>query len=157
MNTAVLMLGVAGAMVVAEGTGSAVDFPGTVSGADVMVRNGELLSVGFRAGYLWRLPTDAFAGLGMAATAGLGLGGVSGGAGPIAMFRCVHAFGCTSLSVEAKVFRPALLSPWEHETRIGSELAVGLYLFKLTAAVYGELGRGSTVSVSAGGGFQLLF
>jgi hypothetical protein len=157
VNAAVFVGGIVGLIVVAGGTASAVDFPGRVSGADVMVRNGELLSVAVRAGYLWRLPAEALAGLGMAATAGFGLGGVSGGAGPIAMFRCIHAFGCTSLSVEAKAFRPALLSTWDHATRIGPELALGLYVFKVTAAVYRNFGSGPTVSVSAGAGIQFLF
>lgn len=121
-----------------------------------MFRNGELLSVGGRAGYLWRLPTAAFAGVGAAATAGIGLGGVSAGAGPMAMFRCIHAIGCMNVSVDAKAFRPAFLSPWTRSGRFGAEFTLGLYVFKATAAVYRDFAD-RTTSFSLGAGVQLLF
>jgi hypothetical protein len=49
------MLGVIAAVMAAGGKARAVDFPGSVLGADVMFRNGELLSIGLRAGHLLRV------------------------------------------------------------------------------------------------------
>ena len=122
-----------------------------------MIRNGDLLTIGLRGGNLWRLPTEAYAGLGASATVAGGIGGVSAAGGPIAMFQCVHAFGCKSVSVDAKVLRPVLLSAWKHETRVGGEFALGLYLFKVTAAVYRKIGGDSNTSISVGAGMQVLF
>jgi hypothetical protein len=133
----------------------AVDFPGRVTGADLMLRNGELLSAGLRAAYLWRIPATEYTGLGAIASAELALGGVAAGAGPITMFHCVHAFGCSNISLEAKAFRPALLSPWDHQTRVGPELALGFAFFKLTAAAYRRFDR-DTWSAAVGVGLTLL-
>jgi hypothetical protein len=148
------------AAMVALGAGRPVvaqrDFPSPAAGVDLMFRHGQLLTVDFRYGFLWKLPTESHVGMGLVSEVGLGLGGVSGGTGPVAMFNCVHAIGCTSVSLQAKLFRPAFISSWDERLFAGGEIGIGLYLMKFTAAFL-RRPTGGDPMYSIGGGLQLFF
>ncbi len=134
-----------------------VDFPGPAAGLDLMFRNGQLVTADLRGGYLWRLPLESYSGIGVIGEVGLGLGGYSAGMGPVTMFRCIHAMGCTSVSLQAKTFRPDFVSSWDERWLVGGEISVGIYLFKLTLALFRPRTGESDPLVAFGAGLQLFY
>jgi hypothetical protein len=137
------------------------------TGADVLGRNGDVivvnLRVGFVSGSLLRDGDvlDADRGLGLAGLAevGIGLGGANTGIGPALVWNAGHPFGFNTFAIQAKVLRPWLISPWEHALQYGVQADLGVAIFKFSAGLYttdpDHIQRQSHLQI--GGGLRVWF
>jgi hypothetical protein len=121
-------------------------------GADLLARNGDVLSASVVGGYAFHRADDAA----IAATLRLrvGLGGISGGPGIMGYVPCLHdpVVSCMAAGVQGVAMRTWGSLGWPPDTYLGGEIHLEFLLFKLVVGALHGAASHDAIQIGLGVG-----